>query len=663
MISAFDKNAVTALYRREFTESLYSGDYESALDKLLKYDEKIGYADFHLACGKLYLLMAQDSDDNELLVMAFRELMMHLRRFPKCRSAHRDVIAVQMLRHDPAGALECLEFAKRNGVDTDGMVDSLSQAGVDLFMDESVGLDLDGLMEPGEFGDIEIVENAGDDENIEIDPTDGKPRVLQFKGENYSGAQSHHGGVRSRGDKDKIMPILSGDGISFDDDEQSLRDIDFSFADDDDEEDLPAELIDKLRGSDLSKRTGLTAQLALRDAEKYGMRGDTEKAFAALSEIKPSDGHYYYCAECMRAFMYMQNEDDKNARACIDRAFDVHPRGALASTLLCKLYENNRQYYKIAQTLKNADVKDYTDADHVYQAMMFAVKYCKPKDAIALAESYVNEFNTMDIRMLYAQLLYNNGEKKRALKEMFALSRIFYDDFNTQYYYKQASADVAAMPVDEQAPQDVLARVIDGLIAIHRNGSPSDELIRTEDYKLALELFLTLELPNEHKLLKEMLGVINDVSRDERFECKLRDSLVSPYVEPVVKAIILSELLARTGRFTLAVGFCPDSDIATDVNVGAMSGGEIVASAFLLCLDRQLYDKFVKQKSQFDALLEAVKSGKANIPDRDIAYYIIKTLKSKMLRDARVIQALGYDNKKEAAEAYRAVELIAKNIT
>ncbi|MCX4314649.1 MAG: hypothetical protein OSJ83_12465, partial [Clostridia bacterium] len=82
MITEFDKNGALALYRREFTDALDACEYERALDNLLKYAEICDYGDFHLACGMLYLLMAQDSDDNELLTMSFRELMMYLRKHP-----------------------------------------------------------------------------------------------------------------------------------------------------------------------------------------------------------------------------------------------------------------------------------------------------------------------------------------------------------------------------------------------------------------------------------------------------------------------------------------------------------------------------------------------------------------------------------------------------
>ena len=66
MITAFDKNGAVALYKREFAERLKEDDYEGALDRLLKYSEATENPDFHMACGMLYLVMSQSSDDREI---------------------------------------------------------------------------------------------------------------------------------------------------------------------------------------------------------------------------------------------------------------------------------------------------------------------------------------------------------------------------------------------------------------------------------------------------------------------------------------------------------------------------------------------------------------------------------------------------------------------
>lgn len=98
MITEFDKNGVAKLLKKQFNECVRNCDYEDALDVLLKYADETEYADFHLTCGTLYLLMTQDSDDNELLTLAFREFMMHIARFPKCSVAYRNLLVVEFLR-------------------------------------------------------------------------------------------------------------------------------------------------------------------------------------------------------------------------------------------------------------------------------------------------------------------------------------------------------------------------------------------------------------------------------------------------------------------------------------------------------------------------------------------------------------------------------------
>lgn len=662
MISEFDKNGALALYKREFTESLYTGDYETALDNLLKYDEAVGYADFHLACGKLYLLMSQDSDDNELLVMAFRELMMHLSRNPECTSAYRDLLAVQMLRHDPAGTLECAEFAKRNGIETENMFYELSQAGVDIFMDESKGLDLDGLLEPGEFGDIELIDGYSDDWNDDDEKEfDDENKVIKFRGNGGYNAEHENKTVVSDNNK-RVVEIKSPDNFIIEDGDR-LSDIDgdgFEYVDYGiGDEDMPPELAEKLKKAN---KSDMAAKIALRKAEDFGDIGDYESAMRALEKIKPSDGHYYYCAECLRAFVYLQHGDFGSAQTSLDNAFKIHRNGALATTIQCKLYEDTEEYEKIPSALKHADVKDYTDASHVYQAMIFAVKYCKPKDAIALAEDYIEEFNTMDIRLMYAQLLYNNGKRKSAVRELYKLSRIFYDDFNTVYYYNQALMGVREMPVDDQAPQDVVTEVVEGFMSIHNAGIPSNKLIESPDYKLTLELFLSLELPKQRKLLAEMTDILRRIVNDKRYDGKIRDALVSPYVDPLIKAIILTKFFAENSEYTVALGFVPDSSKVSDIKTEKLDVGMKTAVAYIMCLDRKIYDEFDKTRPYFSRLFKAVKAANIDITDTDEAYYILKSLNSNAVRDSRLITVLGYENKRAATDACETIDAVAKKL-
>ncbi len=660
MITEFDKNGALTLYKREFTDGLDAGDYERALDNLLKYAELSGYEDFHLACGMLYLLMAQDSDDNELLTMSFRELMMYLRKHPDCKLAYRDILGVLMLRHDTEAIFNCTEWIKANGFDPDAMFSELSDAGFELFPDENMCLDIDGMFEPGEFGEIEITpKDDAREEEPSLPPVEKPSKVIRFRG-GANGADDENA-CASKSDK-KVLRIERPDDGDIDISE--LFDIArmasdngvAEFFDDDDDDELDIQTMESIRKNEMSKRTGMAAQMALKEAERYGMAGDYDKVFEMLDEIKPSDGQYYYCAECMRAFTFMQLDDPLNAHITLEHALDARPNGALAGTLLCRLYEMERKFESIPDVLKNIDVHDYTDASHAYQAMQIAIRYCTPQDAAELAEDYIDEFNTMDVRMLYAQLLYNIGRRKDAARELYVLSRIFYDDFGAQYYYAQAVSGVKQMPVDEDAPQSAIAKLVDGFMWIHRVGKPSDELIDGEDYKVALELFLTLEFRNDRKLVTEMFDVLKKLAADPRLDGKMRDTLVSPYAEPLVKAVLLSALLERSDDFLLEIGFSPISPATAPAPLESYSRAFKTAYAYMLALGAHLYPQFTELVEELGPKLVGTE-----FSERDKAYYILKQLKrrdkrNKLDMDGRVEYSLGYETKSAATQAYKAME-------
>lgn len=654
MISSFDKNGAARHYKREFIQNVDDCDYEGALDNLLKYHDTVGNRDFHLACGILYFLMSQDSDDNELLVMAAREFMMHLRRFPTSRVAYRDLLGVHMLRHDPAATLACADWAALQGFDVDAMFGELSEAGVELFMDESVGLDLEGLLEKGEFGEIDV-QPTRDERGYDDAASDSGRHILQFRGGKHSGNETPADGLS----REKILAInpnaaqtdLNDDweGDDFDVSDEMGDEADIS-------EESSRELIDKLRGSDTPGNADMATQLALQKAEQLCGEGDFSSALGILADIKPVDGRYYYCAECMRAFIYAETGDLDGALRAVDRAFDVMPHGALASTLLCKIYEDKKQYDKIPDALKNADVKDYTDAGHVYQAMRLAIEYCTPEDALSLAEDYIEEFNTMDIRMLYAQMLYNYGDRKAALREMYKLTRIFYDDFNTHYYYKNAVLGVKSMPIDEDAPQTVLATAVNAFVLINKQGLPDDETLHGEMFDSYLELFLTLQYPREKQTSIAMFELLGRLVEDKRLEEKLRDALVSPYVEPLVKAVILAGLLkSGSNDYLMSVSYFPITSKVFKPPSDKCSDGYKTAFAFTVALAHKLVPSFNELVKELMPKLD-----KSEFSERDKAYYILQKLKStrggKKISDSRTCFALGYTSKAEAAQAFAAVD-------
>ena len=85
--------------------------------------------------------------------------------------------------------------------------------------------------------------------------------------------------------------------------------------------------------------------------------------------------------------------------------------------------------------MRRIDIKDFADGAHVFKTFLYALKYCDSDDALALTKKLIDEYNIMDMRRMYAQMLYNKGDREYAKSELYKLARIFYDDINARYFY------------------------------------------------------------------------------------------------------------------------------------------------------------------------------------------------------------------------------------
>lgn len=654
-----------ALYKREFAECLENGDYEGAADKLLKFSEAKSNPDFHSAMGVLYFLMTQDSEDRELLPLSFREFMMHLITHPDSRNTYRNLLAVAILRHDPNSIAETSEFITRRGYNVKELVDELSEYGLDIFNDDSMYIDLDGMFTPADYGEIADVgflggtdEDENTDEPIKLteNPASSQSKVIKFKGNSQSGEPeavkpSSEKIIRLKSDDapenpvspseffDVMMQLVRGEeqdrsGDEAEDDEDDF----FSVTDD--------------------GPTDLSAKIALRTAQGFCVNGDYEKALEALDTIDRSTGRLYYCGECVRSNIMVEINKYDEAQAALDRAFAVVPNGALAGTLQCSLYEIIGEPEKIPDALKRIEVTDYVDSDHVYKALRFAVKYCTPTDALALVEDYIDEFNSFDLRSVYAQMLYNSGEKEDAIKELRLLSRIQYDDFNAQYYYLMSKAGVDKMPLEDETPQKVLGMLVDNIIALVHSElfTSGNELIESEAFTYGLEVFLTLEFRHTRSIVKVMFETLNVLATDRRLENQMRNALVSPYVEELVKAVILGKLLSATGgktEFLTELSFCPISGETVPKAIEGGDDGYYIAYALtLMCCRKAL--PFLTE--YYQKLIKSLRG--VSFVARDLANFLWRTVKTKFKYkdkgiDERVHYALGYDTKAQANDAYK----------
>ena len=650
MIKKFNTQGALALYKREFADCLESGDYEGAIDRLLKFSEVKSNPYFHSAMGILYFLMTQDSEDKELLPLAFREFMMHLISHPNSRVTYRNLLAVAILRRDPGAIASASEFIEKSGQDVKAIVDELSDYGLDIFNDDGMFIDVDSMFTPADYGEIGECIIVGDEEPLYFDepPRDPeKPKIIKFNG--IAGEKSVESIIPS---EDKIMRIKDNPteepfnvGDMFDVMIKLIREED---------EEFPGEPEDY----EISSEEGdLASKLALRRAQKHCINGNFDKALVELDTIDRGAGRLYYCAECVRANIMLDLSRYEESQDALDRAFSVVPDGSLAGTIQCSLYEVTNNFSRIPDALKKIDVTDYVDSDHVYRALRFAVAYCTQEDALKLLEDYIDEFNSFDLRSIRAQMLYNSGDRERAVKELKTLASIQYDDFNAQYYYLMAKAGVEKMPLHDETPQNILGMIVDNTIAIIHSDmfKQTTELMESEPFKYGLEVFLTLEFRHTRNIVKIMFETLNMLATDKRLEPQMRNALVSPYVEELVKAVILGRLLCSYNgktEFLVERDFCPMSENSVYPPLEGADDGYYMAYAIAF----MFLPSALKALSDFYDDVRGFFLG--DYSHEDIAYFLWNSIKTKFKFankevDERVHFALGYKTKTQAVSTYK----------
>lgn len=714
MITEFDKNGVAKLLKKQFNECVRNCDYEDALDVLLKYADETEYADFHLTCGTLYLLMTQDSDDNELLTLAFREFMMHIARFPKCSVAYRNLLVVEFLRDDTRGALSVCAAINRHGLDLEYILTEVAQAQL-LFISPEAPANIDMLLAPGDFGTIdEFYEDkapkgysippsyarSADGETVNTEKSDGAPdfirdkfvdvlngksggsdKILRFRGGTEKGSGIRGGGrVIDFGGSDakerelsEFRTFLDKLGVGY----EFVDDCDEDYSDGDDVDDLLSKLLDEIMfivADDYVDDEMLRPLRAydefdetwdLTCAASNGMHvspdredGAIHSAMVFLSENNPdaalrdldkidSDSEKYYFALAVRGMIFFAGGKEKEAEAEYLKAIDMYRDRALANLMLCELYEKQGKFERIPPLLENIDEADFPNTETVYKAYRFALKYCAPKDAIELIAGYIDEFNIFEMRIVYAQMLYNDGRREDATDELYKLTRIFYDDLNTAFFYFMAKLGVDKMPMETEAPQEIVAVLVEHIMDIVNSGQITEDIFDDVATAYGVEFFITLEFRNDWRVVKRMFDTVRNLAKNVFTQQKMRDALVSPYVEPIVKAVILSELLANshTDPFVTELSYRPIFSETTVPPCG-MSEAFYRAWAYVFMLGGNL--RLLPAEA---AILNNARS-RGGVPDLSTeqeAYYLVRrVIESEKKTDERIVYAMGLDTKASA---------------
>lgn len=667
MITRFDKGGVAAHFKKKFGDCLRDFDYEGAIDYLLKYREEKNNADFHLACGMLYLQMSLDSDDNELICLAYREIMMHIARFPDCTEAYRDLLAALLLRRDGIAFVECCRWLKDRNVDFREVMGDLAECGALFISSEDDPPDFDMLFE-GEYGEIERDDAAEQEQEEKSKPDDKQKKsgskIIAFgetpTGENAARVNSVMANGGDKVDESELDELFSFDARLFETARSESADGDgtreysdfinaYLYGDDYDDEDADAVLsVAEGEESTLKHVHVEHDKDEIHRAEDAYDRGDFEKALDVLSKIRKSDERYYF-ALTMRALINIERASYDEAEKLLLEAESIKPHGALGGTLLCQLYEAQHRTELIPDVLKDIDVKDYVNTPHLYKAFDMAIRYCDMPTAAELINSYIDEFNIMEMRLVYAQIMYNLGNREYALEELYKLSRIFYDDINAKLIFMTARSGIDKFSITTEAPQSVLAAIVENLLGIVLGGMLTDELMRNEMFLYSVEFLLTLEYRNDKRLLVKMFDAIRILANHDGFEERARDALVSPYAEPIVKAVLLGELLGKNPDkpFLAERSYCPIASDSVKTLDGGLSPGYYIAYAFVLMLCYGKLDEFIE-------LAKRTTFTDERMTEESKAYFLVKTACGNALNDDRVPLALGFNSKTAALRDYKA---------
>lgn len=658
MITGFDKGGIAERLRKRFTECYDDCDYEGAFDVLLKYSEATDYPEFHMAAGMLYTLMTLDSDDSDLLYMAYREFMSYLRKHPDCAHAYRNALAVDFLRVDAPDLPRYLDWFKESGVDGDGIIAELIATRVISSTFEPPDLEL--LFDVRDFGSIYLCEDEV--KSVPPVPSESKQsngnKVIAFRG----GADGEISETKvadksARRFDGKISSIrqselLPRDGMpdaddgDFDDDNGNFHAL----------EDLLSEV--GLTSTDGATKGDDALLRLLQKAEMLFADGEYSLALEELAKVPQSDRRYYI-ALCLRALAYMELGEAAKTRQTIDEALALRPGGALIGTIACEFYERTNCGDKIPATLAAIDVTDFMNGEHVFKAAYLALRHCSEEQALDLIEEYIEEYNLLDMRLIYAQLLYNRGERAEAIDEMYTLTRIFYDDILVKYFYLLAKSGVDRMPNTDEMPQDVLSAIVDTFMAHVENAEKTSVDGDTKLY--GAEFFLTLEFRNERNILRRMFDVVRKMAESEEYAEKMRDTLISPYAEPLVKAVALGAFMEKdpAAPFLFAVKYRPYSDKSVPLLESGYRKGLYRGYAFATVLldgGAEAAAEIVRK------IADRVKD--ADVDECELAYFVVKHAYAKCNArpDDRLSLALGCRSKAVANRACAALDKRVRNV-
>lgn len=716
MIVDFKTNNVADTYRNKFGKCLDEEDFEGAIGVLLDYNEEFGYPDFHLACGMLYLEMSLESEDDEILTKALHEFMMHIRRFPTCQKAYRNLFAAVLLMEDPPPITAMWNWIIASGCDADEVIKDLAKMNVLIFSGREVGMWFSDLFY-GEYGDIDprptVRYSAAKTENNEENVIKFDTSLIKSNDTNDNAESNCIDDSKKQDDtkrKSKVFKNLTectkelgdtfkdvsclstdenevGDRATKTVDELSDNGVEKEVCNDspyftDDFFDILDELLvknniihttkhydnDKIELFNDDKEKGLESDegdqrqivehnsLEIMDlALKAIDRLDLEEALILLSKIKP-DSKFYYDSLNLQVEVYMYLKRYAEAKFVLDAACAIKPHGAYCAIRLCRLYEKTKKTKLIPQVLANIDVKDFEDQSEMFKAHGFAVTYCNEVQLKAFLKKCIDEYNLLSMRLLYAILRYNGGEREAATEEFRKLHRICYNDFYYLYFYVCAMNGDDEIDYDLVPPPAALHGNMEYFFHLSDENNIDNVDVNTPEFQILLVLFLSLEINFNKNAMVAFFNVIRLLACDQRLGDVMRDALLltSRSIERITQAITLAELmLSNPDETFLYFASCPSRCKFSAFEKFTSDRASAFVYAFTL-----FYGKFfnvdVSHVAEYAKKINGITS-KMNIDDEQaFTYFIMKKLFGNKLNSVEkcIPFALGYKSKAAAERAF-----------
>lgn len=447
--------------------------------------------------------------------------------------------------------------------------------------------------------------------------------------------------------------------------------------------DYKNELDAKIRRAHIHRLDSHDKQRIFDQAMAFISKGDLREADGLLCNIKDGD-HQYYCSLFARALIAMNNDDNEAAEELLKTGVDLYPEFSLGAVLLCDIYAFTNRSELIEDCISKIDISNFISEYSIMRAFNYVLRYCPGEKGLALLQIYIKEYNYAEMRLLYAQRLFNDGKTEAAKRELFILTQVFYMDYIFKFYYEAALYCLNEIPYSSDIPAIAMSNLINGFIDDLPNILSNDKLVpyghaqseNQEELLHMAHMLFTLEYRNSRKLLFKMFNAVRAIAVCENTEAFIRDQVVSPLIDPLVKAIGLGEIMVRNPKSNVLTefAFVPscEADLGFDRMFEELSKNKngicyayvnaamrALAYIYFLIDDNNLdfrRIRLLKAIQNICALNDYVAPQTTEFTDCDFTYYLVKTNVHKDCVDQRLAISIGFESKAAAERGFKKIK-------